>query len=182
MNLPNKLTLVRIFLIPFCLVLIYFNINIAACAVFIAACITDFFDGQIARKKSLVTNFGKFADPVADKILVISTMVLLVHQQRFPWWALLIIVVREFAVDGLRLIAVEQGVVIPAGQLGKIKTALQMFGVIAAIINAPAWLVITLAAVMSIMTIASGAQYFAEGRHLIYAGGSKGPKDVNKKQ
>ncbi len=181
MNLPNKLTILRILLIPVCLILLYFNINIAAAVVFIAACITDFFDGHIARKKNLVTNFGKFADPVADKILVISTMVLLVYQQRFPWWALLIIIIREFAVDGLRLIAVEQGVVIPAGRLGKIKTVLQMFGVIFAIINAPYWLVITLAAAMSIMTIASGAQYFVEGGHLIDAGGSTGSRHSKEK-
>ncbi|MDO5022689.1 MAG: CDP-diacylglycerol--glycerol-3-phosphate 3-phosphatidyltransferase [Eubacteriales bacterium] len=181
MNLPNKLTILRILLIPLCLILLYFNLNIPATVIFIIACITDFFDGHIARKNNIVTNFGKFADPVADKILVISTMVLLVFKRMFPWWAMLIIVIRELAVDGLRLVAIEQGVVIPAGNLGKIKTNLQMFGVIAAMLKAPNWLIMSFAVAMSLLTVISGLQYFMEGRHLIDAGGSKSTKTPKRK-
>ncbi|HHU02002.1 MAG: CDP-diacylglycerol--glycerol-3-phosphate 3-phosphatidyltransferase [Christensenellales bacterium] len=167
MNLPNKLTIARIILIPLCLLLLYFRLDIFAGIVFIIACLTDFIDGYIARKRNMVTNFGKFADPVADKILVVSVMVLLLHQGRFPWWALLVIVVRELAVDGIRLVAIEQGVVIAAGNLGKIKTTLQMLGVIAIMFNLDSAITMTLNVLMTFFTIVSGLQYIYEGRHLL---------------
>ncbi len=167
MNLPNKQTILRILMIPLCLLLLYFRWDFLATLVFVLACLTDFFDGYIARKHGLVTNFGKFADPVADKILVASIMVLLVQQGRFPWWALCIVIIRELAVDGLRLVAVEQGIVIPAGMLGKLKTNFQMFGVIAAMLSMAPWLVLTLAIILSLLTMISGLQYFYEGRSLL---------------
>ncbi len=167
MNLPNKLTIVRILMIPLCLLLLYFRLDFMATLVFVLACLTDFFDGYIARKHGLVTNFGKFADPVADKILVASVMVLLVYQGRFAWWALCIVIIRELAVDGLRLVAVEQGIVIPAGMLGKLKTTFQMCGVIAAMLSMPHWLVMTLTIILSLLTLVSGMQYFYEGRALL---------------
>lgn len=167
MNLPNRLTVARILMIPLCILFLFFGWNVPAFMVFLAACLTDFLDGHIARKKGIVTNFGKFADPVADKILVVSVMVVLLFQGRFPWWAVLIVVIRELAVDGLRLVAVEQGVGIAAGNLGKIKTNFQMFGVMAAILNAPAALIIALCAVLSVLTVVSGAQYFYDGRRLL---------------
>jgi len=173
LNLPNKITIARIVLIPLCLLLLYFRLDILAGIVFIIACSTDFVDGYIARKHNLVTNFGKFADPVADKILVISMMVLLLEQGRFPWWALLIIIIRELAVDGIRLVAIEQGVVIPAGNLGKVKTTLQMLGVIAIMFNLSRAITMTFNVLMTFFTIISGLQYMYEGRHMLLEKGSK---------
>ena len=129
MNLPNKLTLLRIVLIlPFLLVL-YLDVPYApyiALAIFIAASLTDMLDGKIARKRGLVTDFGKFADPLADKMLVTAAMLWFVEIGRMPGWALLIVIVREFAVSGLRMVASDKGRVIAAGWSGKIKTASTM--------------------------------------------------------
>ena len=129
MNLPNKLTLLRIVLIlPFLLVL-YLDVPYAAyiaLAIFILASLTDMLDGKIARKYNLITDFGKFADPLADKMLVTAAMVWFVEQGRLPGWALLIVIVREFAVSGLRMVASDQGRVIAAGWSGKVKTAATM--------------------------------------------------------
>ena len=129
MNLPNKLTTMRIILVPVVVVLLLaFDgtwSDIAAAAVYLIAAITDLFDGKIARKYNLVTNFGKFMDPLADKLLVCSTLVCMVALGRAPAWAVIIILAREFAISGFRLIAVERGVVIAAGWSGKIKTTLQ---------------------------------------------------------
>lgn len=167
MNLPNRLTILRILLIPLCILFLLLRWDIPAALVFVFACMTDYWDGHLARKKGLVTNFGKFADPVADKILVISVMVVLLAQHRFPWWALCIVVIRELAVDGLRLIAIEQGLVIAAGPLGKYKTVCQMAGVLAAILNAPVVLVMVLCVVLSALTIISGVKYFIDGKSLL---------------
>lgn len=167
MNLPNRLTILRILMIPLCILFLLFRWDILAALVFGLACLTDYWDGHIARKKGIVTNFGKFADPVADKILVVSVMVVLMHQGRFPWWALCIVVMRELAVDGLRLVAIEQGLVIAAGILGKYKTVFQMMGVLAAILNAPQWLLMTLCVILSALTIVSGLKYFIDGKSLL---------------
>lgn len=167
MNLPNKLTILRVLLIPFCILFVMIRWDLLATIVFLLACLTDLMDGQIARKRGIVTNFGKFADPVADKILVVTTMIALCAQGRFPWWALCIVAARELAVDGLRLIAVEQGQVIAAGNLGKIKTVFQFIGVTAALMNMPALLQIPLCIILSLLTILSGVQYFYEGRDLL---------------
>ena len=132
MNLPNKLTLLRVCLIPVFLLFVYVSAipchYLLALIVFAAASLTDMLDGKIARKHNLVTNFGKFLDPLADKVLVITALIVLVDLPDFRMNAipLIIIVAREFMVSGLRLLAAEDGVVIPAGIRGKLKTAFTM--------------------------------------------------------
>ena len=129
MNLPNKLSLLRVLLIPVMVLLMYLPGTacvILSTAVFAIAAFTDFLDGYIARRDGLVTDFGKFIDPVADKLLNLSAMIMLVHCGLMPAWVVIIILARELAVDGLRMVAVGQGRVIAAGPLGKIKTASQM--------------------------------------------------------
>ena len=125
MNTPNKLSLLRVALIPVLVLCMYqpgwFFILLSA-AVFGAAAYTDYLDGHIARRDGLVTDFGKFIDPVADKLLNLSAMIMLTHCGLLPHWAVIVILARELAVDGLRMVAVGQGRVIAAGKLGKIKT------------------------------------------------------------
>lgn len=164
MNLPNKLTILRVVMIPLCLLFALLGFHTAAAGVFALAALTDLLDGHIARKHNMVTNFGKFADPVADKILVLSVMIALLYQGLFPWWAVCVVAIRELAVDGLRLVAVEQGLVIPAGKLGKFKTNAQIFSVLAALLFLPGWLVMALAVIMSVLTVISGIQYFYGAR------------------
>lgn len=166
MNLPNKLTILRILMIPLCVLFVMLGWYLAAAIVFILAAVTDFLDGYIARKQNIVTNFGKFADPVADKILALSVMVALIPTLSFPWWAVCIVAARELAVDGLRLVAVEKGIVIPAGNLGKIKTNFQFFSVLSALFLLPHWITLTLCILMSLLTIISGLQYFIASKEL----------------
>lgn len=141
MNLPNKLTVFRIILVPIMVLIPYLNIQghfleipiswIIIDIIFIIAAITDKLDGSIARKRNLITNFGKFLDPIADKILVLGAMVMLVEMAKLPAWIPVIVLFREFVVSGYRLIAVEQGgKVIAASIWGKIKTATQMVAII----------------------------------------------------
>lgn len=142
MNLPNKLTLFRVILIPFFVFFLlapYFNGygNYIAVAIFIIASLTDFLDGKIARKYNLVTNFGKFMDPLADKLLVCSALICLISLGRIPSWAVIIIIAREFIISGFRLIASDNGVVIAASYWGKFKTASQMLMVIVLVLNLP---------------------------------------------
>lgn len=164
MNLPNKLTLLRVVMIPLCLGFVLLDWYIPAAFVFALASLTDLLDGYLARKHNLVTNFGKFADPVADKILVLSVMIVLLYQGIYPWWAVCVVAIRELAVDGLRMVAVEQGLVISAGLLGKLKTNAQIFSVLAALLGLPGWLVLALAVLMSILTMVSGVHYFYEAK------------------
>ncbi len=129
MNLPNKLTLLRIILIPVFMVVLYWGFpgaTYVALAIFIIASLTDMLDGKIARKYNLVTDFGKFADPLADKMLVTAAMLWFVEIGQMPAWTLLIVICREFAVSGLRMIASDKGRVIAAGWSGKVKTASTM--------------------------------------------------------
>ena len=146
MNLPNKLTVLRILLVPIMVLIPYLNIQgeflgipiscIIIDLIFIIASITDKLDGSIARKRNLVTNFGKFLDPIADKILVLAAMVMLVGMDKLPAWIPIIVLFREFVVSGYRLIAVEQGgKVIAASIWGKIKTATQMTAIILAFLD-----------------------------------------------
>ena len=126
MNLPNKLSLLRVLLIPVMVLLMYLPgipCIFLSTAVFGLAAFTDYLDGHIARRDGLVTDFGKFIDPVADKLLVLSALVMLSWHKLLPAWIVVIVLFRELAVDGLRLVAVEQGRVIAAGKLGKIKKA-----------------------------------------------------------
>ncbi len=130
MNLPNKLTIFRVILIPFFVVLLLFDITVydkwIALAIFIVASLTDFLDGYIARKYNLVTNFGKFMDPLADKLLVCSAMICLVELARIPAWVVIVIIAREFIISGFRLVASDNGVVIAASYWGKFKTTFQI--------------------------------------------------------
>ena len=140
MNLPNKLTVFRMFLVPIFILIGYvgipgelFGISITFLVmdlIFILASLTDTLDGQIARKNNMVTNFGKFLDPIADKILVISALVMFVEFKKIPAWIPIIVIVREFLVSGYRLVAVQsRGKVIPANIWGKIKTVTQMVSI-----------------------------------------------------
>ncbi len=129
MNLPNKLSITRMALIPVMVALMYPNnliCNLLAAAEFGAAAFTDYLDGHIARKESIVTDFGKFIDPVADKLLNLSAMIMLIHLGLMPAWMVIVILARELCVDGLRMVAVGNGKVIAAGKLGKIKTVSQI--------------------------------------------------------
>ena len=141
MNLPNKLTIFRIILVPVMVIFAYINIDAAflgisasswiLALIFAISSYTDHLDGMLARKNNQITDFGKFADPLADKILVLSAMLILVEQNKLPAWIPIIVITREFAVSGYRLIAVEKkGEVIAASIWGKIKTATQMVGII----------------------------------------------------
>lgn len=130
MNLPNKLTMFRVILIPFFVVVMMVDITSydkwIALAIFIIASLTDLLDGKIARKYNLVTNFGKFMDPLADKLLVCSAMICLVELSKIPAWIVIVIIAREFIISGFRLIASDNGVVIAASYWGKFKTTFQM--------------------------------------------------------
>lgn len=140
MNLPNKLTIVRVLLIPFFLFFLMTDVagdysKWISLALFVVASLTDFLDGHIARKYNLVTNFGKFMDPLADKLLVCSAMIALVGMDRLHAVVAIIIIAREFIISGFRLVASDNGVVIAASYWGKIKTNFQIFMIIMLIIN-----------------------------------------------
>ena len=146
MNLPNKLTVIRILLVPVMVIIPFLGIEgnilnipisfIIMNAIFIIASITDKLDGYLARSRNQVTNFGKFLDPIADKILVLAAMLILVEKQMLPAWIPIIVLTREFAVSAYRLIAVEQGgKVIAASNWGKLKTVTQMLAIILAFVN-----------------------------------------------
>ena len=129
MNLPNKLTVLRMIMVPFFIAAFMSGKYLIALVLFAAASLTDFFDGQIARKYNLVTNFGKIMDPLADKILVYSALCLFLENDFIKGWMLIIILAREFIIAGMRTVAASEGKVLAAGMSGKLKTALQMFAV-----------------------------------------------------
>ena len=141
MNIPNKLTMIRVIMIPFFLVCLYmqtFYTRIAALILFCAASLTDALDGYIARKYDLVTNFGKFMDPLADKLLVCSAMIALSDVSSavmLPSWIVIIVIAREFMITGFRTLAAEQNIVIAAGLWGKLKTVFQMIMIIVLLLN-----------------------------------------------
>ena len=126
MTTANKITILRIVLIPVFLVLAYMGHMYAALAVYIIACVSDFADGYIARHYNQISNFGKFMDPLADKMLVLAAMCFFIENGQMPGWAVAVVLLREFAVSGMRLVAVEQGTVIAAAWSGKVKTAATM--------------------------------------------------------
>ena len=167
MNLPNKLTVLRIVLIlPFLLVL-YLDVpgaSYIALAIFIIASLTDLLDGKIARKYNLVTDFGKFADPLADKMLVVAAMLWFVENGQMPGWALLIVILREFAVSGLRMVASDQGRVIAAGWSGKVKTASTMVCIVLMFLPIPDLVNTLCVAVIVVTTLWSGVEYFVKNR------------------
>ena len=140
MNLPNKLTIFRVILIPFSVVFMLAPIcpgyaNYIAVAIFIVASLTDLLDGKIARKYNLVTDFGKFMDPLADKLLVCAAMICLIETGQLAAWIVIVIISREFIISGFRLVAADNGVVIAASYWGKFKTTFQMLMVIVLILN-----------------------------------------------
>ena len=170
MNTANKLTMIRVVLIPVFIVLLYLGRTIPALAVFIVASVTDFVDGYVARKYNLVTVFGKCMDPLADKLLVMSAMAWFVEVGWMPGWAFFIVLAREIAVTGLRLVAVEQGLVIAAGKSGKVKTASTMVGIILMLAVPGDLLNLICVAVIVITTVYSGIEYFIQNKQVILNG------------
>jgi CDP-diacylglycerol--glycerol-3-phosphate 3-phosphatidyltransferase len=187
-NLANKITLARIFLVPVVMIFLLVRLNlgvirfgggeitiseIIAAAIFILAAITDGLDGYIARKKKLVTNLGKFLDPLADKLLISAALISLVEMQRLEAWIAIVIISREFAVTGLRLVAAAEGQVIAASVLGKLKTIVQIIAIVVLIVNNfpfstiafPFDEIITWVAV--IITLLSGIDYFSKNYQVI---------------
>ncbi|MCL2409574.1 MAG: CDP-diacylglycerol--glycerol-3-phosphate 3-phosphatidyltransferase [Oscillospiraceae bacterium] len=170
MNTANKLTMVRIALIPIFLAVLYIGFpgsNYAAMAVFIAAGLTDIADGYIAKSRNQVTDFGKFMDPLADKVLVCAAMIWFVEQGIMPAWAVLIVIIREFMVTALRLIAVGNGRVIAAGISGKIKTAVTMICLAAMFLPMPQWLIYVNVAAITVTTVISGVEYFVKNKDIL---------------
>ena len=188
MNLPNRITLFRTILIPvfiFCLLFnmgdntvslingrpVKLNIFIAA-LIFIVAAITDYIDGYLARKYNLITNMGKFLDPLADKLLVGSAFIVMVELGLMHSWMVVVVIAREFAVTGLRLLAVEKGEVIPAGMLGKLKTISQLVAIVLILLGNPifnTWnfeLDYIILWISVILTILSGIEYFKNSIHV----------------
>ena len=167
MNLPNKLTILRIIMIlPFLLVL-YLDIPFAsyiALVIFVLASLTDLLDGKIARKRNLVTDFGKFADPLADKMLTTAAMLWFVECGQMPGWVLFVVLLREFAVSGLRMVASDQGRVIAAGWSGKVKTASTMVCIILMFLPIGRVINTLCVGVILVTTIYSGVEYFAKNK------------------
>lgn len=178
MNLPNKLTTLRVIMIPFFVIFMLVDMgrtgDYIALALFCLASLTDFFDGYLARKNHLVTNFGKFMDPLADKLLVGSAAICLIEMGRIPAWVVVILISREFIISGFRLIAADNGVVIAASMWGKFKTVCQMFMTIALILHldTPAWTVVEQVLIWGsvILTIVSLVDYIYKNRHVLKDG------------
>lgn len=173
MNLPNKLTIFRVILIPFFVVLLLFDITAydkwIALAIFIIASLTDFLDGHIARKYNLVTNFGKFMDPLADKLLVCSALVCLVAVDRIPAWMVIVIIAREFIISGFRLVASDNGVVIAASYWGKFKTTFQIIMICLMIADLAALQLLTTIVtwVAVILTVVSLVDYLVKNKEVM---------------
>jgi len=180
MNLPNKLTLFRVILIPFFVFFMLFPFNGEQCqgiykwvalVIFVVASLTDLADGKIARKYNLVTNFGKFMDPLADKLLVCSALICLTGIDRLPAWITIIIVAREFVISGLRLIASDNGVVIAASMWGKYKTTFQMIMVIMMIVDFQFFIMPLLGQIVMwiavVLTIVSLVDYLVKNKDVL---------------
>ena len=167
MNTANKLTLLRVIMIPVFLVALYWNFpfhKIVALIIFILASVTDFVDGYVARNFNQITDFGKFMDPLADKLLVISAMLWFVEAGQMAAWVVLVVLAREFAVSGLRMVAGPKGIVIAAAWSGKIKTASTMVCICIMLVPIPAILNTLCVAVILITTVVSGVEYFVKNR------------------
>lgn len=194
MNLPNKITLARICLIPLMVIIPFLNIqgiwfgvpisNLIILAIFLIASFTDYLDGYIARKYNLITDFGKFLDPIADKLLVITALIMLVEFGMIPGWIPIIILAREFMVSGIRMLAAGKGNVIAASMLGKIKTVSQMIAITLAFIDPNPFfafsrgnlhgslLILNIFTYITLMisviaTIWSGADYFIKSKDIV---------------
>lgn len=176
LNLPNMLSISRVFLVPVIMVFLTLRtqfgfiegVNIGdllAGLVFIVASLTDAADGYIARKKGIVTNLGKFIDPLADKIMVAAVLIALVELQRVPAWMVVVIISREFVVTGIRMVAASEGIVIAASAGGKLKTVSQIIGVVLLIFNIP--LGIPVMWVAMFLTVWSGADYLIKSKDIL---------------
>ena len=178
MNTPNKLTIARMIIVPFLVIFLltgwggeanrYISLTL-----FVVASVTDWFDGYLARKNNLVTNFGKFMDPLADKLLVCSALICLIELGQLPAWVVIIIISREFIISGFRLVAADNGVVIAASYWGKFKTTFQMAAVILMIFNIPALTPVTnIVVVIAVaLTIISLVDYVAKNIKILTEGG-----------
>ena len=164
MTTANKLTILRVALIPVFLVLLYLGFRWAALAVFIIASLTDLLDGYIARHYNQITDFGKFMDPLADKMLVLAAMCYFVEAGEMYGWVLALVLLREFAVSGMRLVAVEQGRVIAAGWSGKVKTASTMVCLCLMLVVSVHRLNLACQAVILLSTLYSGGEYLVKNR------------------
>ena len=179
MNLPNKLTVLRVIMIPFFVAALLYdgganqNMRYVAAAIFIIASLTDMLDGKIARKYNLVTNFGKFMDPLADKLLVCSALICMIELRELPAWMVIIIISREFIISGFRLVASDNGIVIAASYWGKFKTTFQMIGVVLLIFNIPAlsmvttiviWIALALTVISLVDYVVKNAGVLTEGK------------------
>lgn len=170
MNLPNKLTILRIIMIPFFVLFMLLDGGVSqtyryiAAVIFIVASFTDLLDGKIARKYNLVTNFGKFMDPLADKLLVCSGLICFVGLGQLPAWFVIIIISREFIISGFRLVASDNGVVIAASYWGKFKTVSQMIMSVLLIVNIPALSILTtiFSVIALVLTVVSLIDYIAK--------------------
>ena len=178
MNLPNKLTTLRVIMIPFFVFFLLWRngenrtFRMIALALFIIASLTDLLDGKIARKYNLVTNFGKFMDPLADKLLVCSALICLIELNALPAWMVIVIISREFIISGFRLIASDNGVVIAASYWGKFKTTFQMVSVVLLILDIPALAFVTTICVWIalLLTIVSLVDYIYKNHKILTEG------------
>ncbi len=164
MTTATKITLARIVLIPVFMVLLLLGYEWLSLAVFIVASLTDFVDGYIARHYNQTSDLGKFLDPLADKLLVTAAMLIFVQWGRIPAWAVMIVLAREFAVSGLRMVAATGGKVLAAGWSGKVKTFATMVGLCLMIPFSIGWLDVAVTAVIVLTTVYSGAEYFIQNR------------------
>ena len=178
MNLPNKLTTLRVIMIPFFVFFLLwqngenYTFRMIALALFIIASLTDLLDGKIARKYNLVTNFGKFMDPLADKLLVCSALICLIELNALPAWMVIIIISREFIISGFRLFASDNGVVSAASYWGKFKTTFQMVSVVLLILDIPALAFVTTICVWIalVLTIVSLVDYIYKNHKILTEG------------
>lgn len=178
MNLPNKLTTLRVIMIPFFVFFLLwqngenYTFRMIALALFIIASLTDLLDGKIARKYNLVTNFGKFMDPLADKLLVCSALICLIELNALPAWMVIVIISREFIISGFRLIASDNGVVIAASYWGKFKTTFQMVSVVLLILDIQALAFVTTICVWIalVLTIVSLVDYIYKNHKILTEG------------
>ena len=173
MNTANKFTIFRVILIPFFVLFMLKNITeysrLIALIIFIVATITDHFDGAVARKYNMITSFGKFMDPIADKLLVSSALICLTSLGDIPAWAVIIIILREFAVSGIRLVAADNGAVIAAAGWGKAKTVAQMTMIIIFLLNIPQLYILSQISLYTavILTVVSMVDYIIKNKSVI---------------
>lgn len=176
MNLANKITIFRVFLVPLFMIVLYSNMQYSsyiAAVIFIFASLTDTLDGYIARSRNLVTNFGKFADPLADKILVSAALISLVDLGKVPGWVVVIIIAREFTITGFRILAASEGITVAASSLGKLKTTTQLIAIIFLLINNYPFVFInfpfaTIMLYVSLFfTVISGIDYLYKNRSIL---------------